>query len=75
MSLIVLRRCPIKGCRFNEHPVLADKASTKNHILRDHDYQEKQEAAFQLGIITSNYERRSPQWLAENLSEFSNGEN
>lgn len=70
MSLIVLRRCPIEGCRHNKHPVYADKSSTVNHI-HQHDYEEKLEAAYKLGIISNPEERRSPQWLDEKLAEFS----
>lgn len=71
MSLTVLRKCPIDHCRFNKHAVLADRKQTQNHILHAHDYKEKLEVAFKLGIISTMDEHRSPQFLAENLVEFS----
>lgn len=40
-------------------------------MLRDHDYQEKLEAAAKLGLIHDVSEHRSPSWLAEALVDFS----
>ena len=70
MSLVSLRKCPIEGCHYNKHPVYANSKSTKNHI-NQHDYQEKLEASYKLGIISNITERRAPQWLDEKLTEFS----
>lgn len=70
MSTVVLRKCPIDGCRYNTHPVYADKFSTKNHI-RQHDYKEKLEVSYKLGIISNTVDHRSPQWLDEKLTDFS----
>lgn len=71
MSLVLLRRCPKQGCRYNRKAVYADRAQMRNHILYDHDYQEKLEAALSLGIIANLSEHRGPVWLAESLTDFS----
>ncbi|MEM4379769.1 MAG: hypothetical protein QXL01_03680 [Thermoplasmatales archaeon] len=71
MSLTVLRKCPISNCRHNHKLVYADKSQIKNHILRDHDYHEKLEAAHDYGLIQDLSQRRSPDWLAESLTDFS----
>lgn len=70
MSLVILRKCPIEGCYHNTHPVYADKYQTKNHISQ-HDYKEKLESAYRLGIISGIEDRRAPQLLDEKLTEFS----
>ena len=74
MSLITIRRCPILGCKFNTHPVTADSSQIKRHLQYDHDYREKQETAFSLGLIYFINEKHSPTWLVDSLSEFSNVE-
>ena len=66
-----MRVCPIPGCRFHTHPVPADSSQIKKHLKYDHDYREKQETAFRLGIIDSPDEKRSPTWLVDSLSDFS----
>lgn len=71
MSLIVLRKCPIPDCKYSHKLVYADKFQIRNHIFRDHDYQEKLESAFNHGLIHDVSERRSPSWLAENLADLS----
>lgn len=71
MSLIVMRKCPIQGCKFNTHPVPADSSQIKRHLKYDHDYREKQDTAFSLGIIYSTGEKRSSTWLVDSLSDFS----
>ncbi|HWP78975.1 MAG TPA: hypothetical protein VNL34_04935 [Candidatus Nitrosotenuis sp.] len=71
MSQTMLRRCPVFGCKYNHKLVYADKSQIKNHISRDHDYQEKLEAAAMMGIIRDVSEHRSPSWLADSLVEFS----
>ena len=71
MSLVSLRRCPVLRCKYNTHPVLADSSQIKRHLKDDHDYKEKQETAFSLGLINSIDERRSPIWFVNSLSDFS----
>ena len=71
MSLTVMRKCPVVGCEFNIRPVPADSSQIKRHLKYDHDYREKQETAFRLGIIDSPDEKRSPTWLVDSLSDFS----
>jgi len=66
-----MRKCPVLGCRFNKTPVASDLSQIKKHIQYDHDYREKQETAISLGLIDSLYEKRSPSWLMDSLSEFS----
>jgi len=61
-------------CKFHTHPVTADISQIKRHLQYDHDYREKQETAFSLGLIDFVDERRSPTWLVDSLSEFSNVE-
>lgn len=65
-----MRICPIPGCKFHTYPVLADSSQIKRHLKYDHDYREKQETAFSLGLIDSN-EKHSPTWLVDSLSDFS----
>lgn len=71
MSLTVLRRCPISGCKHGHKLVYADKSQIKKHILYDHDYREKLDAAVDSGLIQNTSEHRSPLWLAESLSDLS----
>jgi len=71
MSLVFLRICPITGCKHNTHPILADLSQIKRHLKYDHDYKEKQETAFSLGLINSISEKRSPIWFVNALSDFS----
>lgn len=71
MSLVFPCMCPILGCRYNTHLVYADSSQIKNHLRYDHDYREKQETAFRLGIIDSTDERRSPTWFVDVLTGFS----
>ena len=66
-----MRVCPIPGCRFHTHPVSADSSQIKRHLKYDHDYREKQETAFRLGLIDSPDEKRSPTWFVDSLSDFS----
>jgi len=70
MSLVSLRKCPIEICKFHNTPVPADKSQIKKHIRYDHDYTEKLEAAVKLGIIKDITERRSPDYLTQELSEY-----
>ncbi len=71
MSLIVMRKCPVLGCRFNTHPVPADSSQIKRHLKYDHDYREKLDTAFYLGLIYSADEKRSPTWVVDYVSDFS----
>ena len=71
MSLSVMRKCPVLGCKFNTHPIPADFSQIKRHLKYDHDYREKQDTAFSLGLIYSTDEKRSPTWLVDSLSNFS----
>ena len=71
LSLVSLRRCPVLGCKFNKHPVSADLIQLKKHIRYDHDYREKQETSFELGLIDSPFEKRSVTWFVDSLSNFS----
>ena len=66
-----MRKCPVLGCKFNTHPVPADSSQIKRHLKYDHDYREKQDTAFSLGLIYSTDEKRSPTWLVDSLSDFS----
>ena len=66
-----MRICPILACKFNRNPVASDLAQLKRHLKYDHDYKEKQETAFTLGLIDSLYEKRSPSWFVDSLSDFS----
>ena len=65
-----MRKCPVLGCKFHKYPVPADSPQIKRHLKYDHDYREKQDTAFRLGLIDSN-EKRSPTWLVDSLSDFS----
>ena len=71
MSLVSMRKCPVLGCKFNIHPVPADLFQLKKHIQFGHDYREKRETVFSLGLIDSLYEKRSLTWFVDSLSDFS----
>ena len=66
-----MRKCPVFGCKFNRNPVASDLAQLKRHLKYDHDYKEKQETAFSLGLIDSIYEKRSLKWFTDSISDFS----
>ena len=70
MSLVSLRRCPILGCKFNTNPVPADLIQIKRHLKYDHDYKEKQAAAFTFALTDSIYEKHSPTWFVNSLINF-----
>jgi len=70
MSLVSIRKCPIHGCKFHKNPVASDITQIKRHLKYDHDYKEKQDTAFNLGLIDS-HEKHSPTWLVDSLSDFS----
>ena len=72
MSLVILRKCPVLGCKFNKNPIYADFTQIKRHLKHDHDYKEKQETAFALSLISSVYEKRSSVWFTDSLARFSN---
>ncbi|MCA2003983.1 MAG: hypothetical protein LDL06_04375 [Candidatus Nitrosotenuis sp.] len=61
--------CPVPTCRFYTKPIIAEKIRIKKHIYHDHDYQELLEASVQSRIIKDLYERRSPDYLSEQLAE------
>jgi len=71
MSLVLPRKCPIKGCKHGRKIIYADKGQMRNHILHDHDYRELLESTYDLGIISDMSERRGPLWLAESLADLS----
>ncbi len=66
-----MRKCPISGCKFHKNPLHAELSQIKRHLKYDHDYREKQETAFLLGLIDSVYQKRSSTWLVDSLSDFS----
>ncbi len=71
MSLVSLRKCPVFGCKFNTNPVPANYSQIKGHLIYDHDYKEKQETAFLLGLIDSINEKHSSTWFVNSLISFS----
>ena len=71
MSLVFPCLCPVSECKYHTRLVYADFSQIKHHLRYDHDYREKQETAFRLGIINSPDEKRSPTWLVDSLSDFS----
>lgn len=71
MSLVFPCLCPVSKCKYNTRLVYADSSQIKHHLRCDHDYREKQETAFRLGIIDSPDEKRSPTWFVDSLSDFS----
>jgi len=71
MTRIFRYKCLVDDCDFNEKLIYAEKNQIKIHLKRDHDYKELLETAESLEIIENSNERRSPDWLAENLFEFS----
>ncbi|PBO84909.1 MAG: hypothetical protein COA77_06625 [Thaumarchaeota archaeon] len=69
-----MRKCPVLGCKFNKNPQYADSFQIKRHLQYNHDYREKQETAFSLGLINFIDERRSSTWLVDSLFDFSSVE-
>ncbi len=59
-------RCPVESCKCHMSIIFAEISQIKNH-LSEHDYRELLEIAFNLGIISSLSERRSPKWLIDEL--------
>jgi len=70
MGQAVLTKCVVDRCGFNNKPIYADKPTIKNHV-KHHDYKELQETAFKLGLLEDPQERRSVDWLVNNLTELS----
>lgn len=67
---IVSFTCLVDTCRFHNTPVVAEIVQTKAHI-RSHDYRILCQIAFNLGIIDSPDERRSPDWLVDEIFKAS----
>lgn len=62
--------CPLQTCRFYAKPIIAERSMIRKHIYHDHDYQELVEASVQSGIIKDLHEKRSPDYLSEQLAEI-----
>ena len=45
--------CGIKGCKHFKKPILADITQIKTHLMRDHDYKEYQQSAYENRLIPS----------------------
>ena len=45
--------CPIKKCNHFKEPILADITQIKTHLMRDHDFKEYQETAFENRLTSS----------------------
>jgi len=56
-------------CSYSKKITPASKSEIISHFKR-HDYAELLEQAVQFRLIENKTERRSPDWLAENLLEF-----
>jgi len=68
MTIFHFLKCPIENCKYHYRIIEGPLSILRNHIFRDHDYFEKLKTAFQLGLIQSLQERRSPYWLADQLT-------
>jgi len=45
--------CPVTDCSHFKKPIYADTAQIKIHLMRDHDYKEYQQAAYENKLIPS----------------------
>lgn len=68
MTTFHLLNCPVQPCEFNHRIIKGPLSLLKKHIFRDHDYIEKLKTAVSFGLIQSIQEKRSPQWLADQLA-------
>jgi len=64
-------KCLFEKCRYFRKITTASKSEVISHF-KHHDYTELLEQAVELQIIKDKCERRSPDWLAEQLLEFCN---
>ena len=68
MTISHSMNCPVQPCKFHDRIIKGPLSLLKNHIFRDHDYIEKLKTAVSFGLIQSIQEKRSPQWLADQLA-------
>jgi len=45
--------CFVDGCEFSKNGVYAEKPQIRMHLIRDHDYKQLQQAAYQQRLIPS----------------------
>ncbi|MCH8916075.1 MAG: hypothetical protein IIA82_09590 [Thaumarchaeota archaeon] len=45
--------CPVKDCIYFKKPIFADVTQIKTHLMRDHDFKEYQQAAFENRLTPS----------------------
>ena len=45
--------CPVKECIHFKKPIFADVTQIKTHLMRDHDFKEYQQAAFENRLTPS----------------------
>ena len=45
--------CPVKDCVYFKKPILADITQIKTHLMKDHDYKEYQQSAYENRLIPS----------------------
>lgn len=67
---VVDSKCPVESCIFHDAIVSAEIAHVKTHIKK-HDYKILLETACNLGIIDDTDERRSVNWLVDELFKAS----
>ena len=60
--------CPIESCKKHFKIIICSLKDLQNHIFFDHDYQQKLQTAFNLGIISNITDHRSALWLSEELA-------
>jgi len=66
-------KCIFEKCSCSKKIILASRSEIILHF-KHHDYIELLEKAVKFGLIKNKSERRSPQWLAENLLDYCKGE-
>lgn len=62
-------QCLFEKCPYSKKITPTSKSEIISHFKR-HDYTELLEKSVQFRLIENKTERRSPDWLAENLLEF-----
>ena len=62
-------KCIFEKCSYFRKITPSSKSEIISHLKR-HDYIELLEQAVKFGLIKDKTERRSPDWLSENLIEF-----
>ena len=45
--------CPVKDCIYFKKPIYAETSQIRIHLVRDHDYKQYQQSAFENNLVPS----------------------